>query len=484
MWQLFKKLFRYALAIYVFAFAYFWWRPMPELLTKPPNTHMVPESGVHFFADETFRDKKNDRKSEQHIWDEIFATIDRAKHAIILDMFLFNDFQGPTPETTRRLSGELVEKLLAKKASEKHIAITVITDPINGVYGGTENLLLARLRKAGIFVVETNLSALPDSNILWSAAWRPFISWWGNSAEGGIFPHPFQFNGNKVTLRSWFTLMNFKANHRKLLVADQPTAQGQKMVTMVTSSNPHDASSAHSNVALKVDDRLWVDAIQSETLIAKLGDVNLPSYNIGTINDATGTIRVSLLGEKWIRTKTLELLAATKKGDTVDLFMFYLSDRPVINALIDAANRGVTMRIILDPNKDAFGFTKNGIPNRPVAKELRNDSGGDIRIRWCDTHGEQCHTKLLLVKTATSSALLLGSANFTRRNIGNFNLEADILAEGQKDFTAWKDAKAYFDRAWDNTGGQFTTDYNVYQDGTLWKSSVYRMMERTGLSSF
>ncbi len=484
MWQLSKKILGWCLAIYVFAFAYYWWRPMPELLTKAPHTRMVPESSIHFFADNTFLDKKNNRKVDQHIWDQIFTTINHAQHAIILDMFLFNDFQGPTPETTRPLARELTEKLIAKKVADKHIAITFMTDPINTVYGGVESPAVERLHKAGIFMIETNLSALPDSNIIWSAFWRPFISWWGNTTQGGMLPHPFQFNGNKVTLRSWFALMNFKANHRKLLVADEPSAQGQKMVTIITSSNPHDASSAHDNVALKVDDQIWIDAIQSETLIAKLGDVNLPSYNIGTINDATGTIKVTLLEEKWIRTKTLELLANTHKGDTVDLFMFYLSDRQIIHALIDAANHGVKIRIILDPNKDAFGFTKNGIPNRPVAKELMNDSGSDIQIRWCDTHGEQCHSKLMLTKTASGTALLLGSANFTRRNVGDFNLEADILAEGKKEFTAWKDASAYFNHAWDNTGGQFTTDYNIYQDDTLWKSSVYRMMERTGLSSF
>jgi hypothetical protein len=111
-------------------------------------------------------------------------------------------------------------------------------------------------------------------------------------------------------------------------------------------------------------------------------------------------------------------------------------------------------------------------------------TGSDIAIKWCDTHGEQCHAKLLMGKFATSSVLLVGSANFTRRNIGGYNLEASILAEGDKDFAAWNDAEVYFERLWNNTNGQFTVDYRRYEDTTFWKAPLYRMMERTGISSF
>jgi hypothetical protein len=90
----------------------------------------------------------------------------------------------------------------------------------------------------------------------------------------------------------------------------------------------------------------------------------------------------------------------------------------------------------------------------------------------------------MMGKFATSRILLIGSANFTRRNIGGYNLEASILAEGDKDFTAWKDAEVYFERLWSNTNGQFTLNYARYEDTSLWKAPLYRMMERTGLSSF
>jgi phosphatidylserine/phosphatidylglycerophosphate/cardiolipin synthase-like enzyme len=475
--------------IYVFVFAYQWWKPLPEFIDKPSPTHAVPASGVHFYADYTYLDKDGKRMTEQHIWDQIFSTIDNAHHAILLDMFLYNDFQGKTQETTRPLSRELTEKLVAKKIEDKHIAIALITDPINTVYGGINSPNLEKLRRSGIFVQMTDLRILPDSNLWWSAFWRPFISWNDNNPKGGWLRHPFQYGSSDVTLRSWFALLNFKANHRKLIVADEPikkgnTIVGQKMTTIITSSNPHDASGAHGNVALKVDDQIWQDVFANEYLLAKLSGGGLPNWNIGEINDATGTLRVTLLREKWIRESALNILERAQHEDRIDIAMFYLSDRSIIKALKNAVNRGVRIRLILDPNKDAFGFEKNGIPNRPVAKELVGIAGTDIEIRWCDTHGEQCHAKLMMGKFATSSMLLVGSANFTRRNIGGYNLEASILVEGDKDFTAWKDAEVYFERLWNNTNGQFTVGYNQYEDVSLWKAPLYRMMERTGLSSF
>ena len=54
--------------------------------------------------------------------------------------------------------------------------------------------------------------------------------------------------------------------------------------------------------------------------------------------------------------------------------MFYLSERQIVKALITAKERGVNVRVLLDPNKDAFGREKNGIPNRQVASELNDDA--------------------------------------------------------------------------------------------------------------
>jgi phosphatidylserine/phosphatidylglycerophosphate/cardiolipin synthase-like enzyme len=172
-----------------------------------------------------------------------------------------------------------------------------------------------------------------------------------------------------------------------------------------------------------------------------------------------------------------------QKGDQVDLMMFYLSDRDVIEALQTAHEAGATVRVMLDPNKDAFGREKNGVPNRPVARELHL---AGIPVRWCDTHGEQCHAKMLLRRRADSTATLLsGSANFTRRNLEDLNLETDIRIEGSATLPVVADAQRYFDDTWGNRNGRIASaDYEAYGDVSLWQRMRSRMMEFTGFSTF
>jgi phosphatidylserine/phosphatidylglycerophosphate/cardiolipin synthase-like enzyme len=141
------------------------------------------------------------------------------------------------------------------------------------------------------------------------------------------------------------------------------------------------------------------------------------------------------------------------------------------------------VRVLLDPNKDAFGYEKNGVPNQPVAADLRR---GDVVTRWCDTHGEQCHAKLLLARYASGEAvLILGSANFTRRNLQDLNLETNVALRGPQDLPAIRDASAWFELLWSNAPGRrFSVEYDAFADEALRKRFQYRVEEGTGLSTF
>ncbi len=86
----------------------------------------------------------------------------------------------------------------------------------------------------------------------------------------------------------------------------------------------------------------------------------------------------------------LDAIDGTRNGDAVRIAMFYLSDRKIVESLLRAAGeRNVIVQLILDPNRDAFGRSKDGVPNRPVANELVTKSGGNVQVRWYRTHGEQ-----------------------------------------------------------------------------------------------
>ncbi|RME32144.1 phospholipase [Candidatus Woesearchaeota archaeon] len=425
---------------------------------------------VAFLADRTF-EKNGSRVAEQEIFDHARTMIGQARKLIVADFFLFNDFQGQ-PVLGRPLSSELAEAIIAQKAMHPLEAV-VITDPINTVYGSIENPQLNSLEEAGVKVTFTNLNRLRDSNPLYSSVWRVFFLPFG-TGPGLRLPNPL--GEGRVSLRSYLTLLNFKANHRKTLVVDE----GDTYRALVTSANPHDASSAHSNVGVTFTGPAALDVLRAETAVMNYsGGYAVP---IPTVAAEEAETTVQVVSEGAIRQAVLSAIRDTKRGDTIDLAMFYLSDRGVVRALKEARWRGVSVRIVLDPNKDAFGREKNGIPNRQVGLELHH---AGIEVRWADTHGEQFHTKLLIIHKADGSMLVIvGSANYTRRNLQDLNLELDVVVRGANETQFMQDASAYFSRVWNNEDGVYTVPFTEYEDTRITRIILYHLMEWSGLSTF
>ena len=183
----------------------------------------------------------------------------------------------------------------------------------------------------------------------------------GNNTETGWLPNPF--GDQKITLRSYLALANFKANHRKTIVVD--TLNGWK--TLISSANPHDASSSHSNVAMIIHGKIASEVLATEATVAKMSQGDVPALIIGENQASSDAPQVQLLTEEQIYDHVLQAINATVSGEQLDLMMFYLSERHIVKALIAAKQRGVQVNVLLDPNKDAFGMQKNGIPNRQVA---------------------------------------------------------------------------------------------------------------------
>jgi hypothetical protein len=140
--------------------------------------------------------------------------------------------------------------------------------------------------------------------------------------------------------------------------------------------------------------------------------------------------------------------------------------------------------MVLDPTKDAFGREKGGIPNRQVARELVIKSQGRISVRWFDTHGEQFHTKLVMVSREDSTVIMGGSANLTRRNIGDYNLEADLRFVLPPDAPLAMDVTAFFTRIYSNDGGDFSLPFQKYRDDNLLKRIRYRLEEFSGFCMY
>ena len=429
-----------------------------------------------FIADLTYVDPKGTRKVEQGIFDEMFSIIERAERFIVVDMFLYNDFQGEVREETRALSADLTEALISRKSAHPEMKVVVISDPVNTIYGGVTSKHFKALEEAGVQVVVTRLDKLRDSNPTYSTLWRILFKPFGNN-QVSLLPSPF--SEERVSLRSYLALLNFKANHRKVVIADE----GDGHVALITSANPHDGSSAHGNVALTFRGAAVADLLETEKAVVAFSGGEFPDIVIPADVAADAATSVQVLTEGKIRKVLIDGITSAQKGDTIDVAVFYLSDRGVIKALTRAHRRGVAVRVLLDPNKDAFGYEKNGVPNRPVAAELHGDG---VPVRWCDTHGEQCHAKMLLATYADSPSLLvLGSANFTRRNLQDFNLETSVAVRGPDSAHVIRDSHSYFDLVWLNDEGrQFSTEYKNYKDESAIKAWKYRVIERSGMGTF
>lgn len=466
------------------------WKPLPDGVTVESGWTDLHEGDARFLRDVTAADAYGHPIVDQQIFDAAFALIAGARHFIVIDMFLFNSGRGAdvAAPVHRALASELTNALLARRRGDPQLRIVFITDPINDVYGGAPSPELQALRAAGVEVVVTDLDRLRDSNPLYSSAWRIALRWWADGRPGG-WPDPFDAQGPGVSMGAWARLANFKANHRKVLIVGR---EDGALAGLITSANAHDASSRHSNVALAVSGALLEPLLESELAIARYSGWDgepLPVRVAGTIarESAPPTGRARVLTESAIADAVVARLQTCVAGDAIDVAMFYLSDRKVLGALRDAATRGAAVRVLLDPNKDAFGRQKNGIPNRPVATELVAATDGAIRLRWYRTHGEQFHVKLLAIRGRDDFWLTLGSANFTRRNVRDYNLEANIAVETPRESALELAVLEWFEELWTNrasAGVEYTAEYGAYADPSQLHYWGYRVMEATGLSTF
>jgi phosphatidylserine/phosphatidylglycerophosphate/cardiolipin synthase-like enzyme len=225
------------------------------------------------------------------------------------------------------------------------------------------------------------------------------------------------------------------------------------------------------------------DVVASEVAVASLSGEPFPRWQIPARSES-GEVQLRLLTEGKIKSRLLQTLARCGKGSSVRMAMFYLSDRQVIAGLLDAEARGAEVRLLLDPNKDAFGRKKNGIPNRPVARELVDKSQGRIAVRWYGTHGEQFHSKLTIMSLPEETVLIGGSANLTRRNIDDLNLETCLEVTAPADSPVVRQASGYFERIWSNEDGIYSLDFDAFAEQSALRYAVYRFQEWSGMGTF
>ena len=428
------------------------------------------DADCEFLYDLTYL-KDGNRIHEKRIFKREMELIKNAQDFLMLDFFLFNDEYPDSMDFPSQVE-EMTDLLIAKKKENPNMPILFVTDPINNFYGAYEEDNIKRLRENGIEVVVTDLNKMRDSNALVSGIYRAYLQWFGTSGDGWI-KNFFDKDGDKVNIRSILKLANFKGNHRKVLISEKEA--------LVASANPHDPSAHHSNVAMVFRGKSMEDLIKSESIFFdKLPDV-IENFKA---EEVTSPYRLKVITEGKIYDEISKNIRESKEGEEINLGIFYLSEFRILRELGEAAKRGVDVKIIADLNKDAFGLEKNGSPNRPALSELKEDYP-DINIRWYQTSGEQFHTKFIYFDFKDKDPLaILGSANYTRRNLDNYNLETNLAIEMKKDSPMARDMKDYYARIWNNEDGEYTLPIEDFYESRFFMRILWKIQEKTGLCTW
>ncbi len=493
----------------------------PTIKVKRTNNlspeFMVPESAVDFLMNYTGYTYTNEARTagrrffEGEIGPRVLEMIDQAATHIILSVFLFDSFysdEAPKRDVVKILTRALVDK----RRTHPDIHIAVILDPSHRAYGRRESKSVREFREAGIDVFYSDLiSGLKKASLL---GVREGLGHAGRLVDtltfrvpgkvvSGVFskaPLPIEFDGDPVTLEAAYNGFLLKANHRKLLVTD--TGNGA-FEMMATSANPHNASAFHINSAITVKGEIakYTFNVLREDMkkSADLGgnyvhwnlgadrayrqnyfEQNFPELKVKVTRESTEIplhpVYTQFVSEKFLPEKIIALINDARPSDKIRIQMFYLSFRPVLDAILNASEVvDQPIRILLDANKDSFNREKDGTPNRQVARFLLNQAaarGGKIEIRWYSTHGEQNHAKTMSITNADRNHYILttGSCNWTGRNMDGVNMESNLVLRGAQ--KANGSFNQLFDLFWSNSdGNEYSLPYEAFRDQTRgdWK---------------
>jgi hypothetical protein len=359
--------------------------------------------------------------------------VEHAEQLIVID-------ESPLPR-------EVAQALLLRRHVRPHLKIVVLVDPAPAAYGGTPAQDLASLERQGIIVARVRLERLRDSNPLYSAFWRIAFDWWSD---------PFEEAANPDGLAARSRRLNFKADQRQMLVADDG-AGGWISLT----------GSPQSATALIARGALAQDIMAAELSLASWSDEDRLPAVPPAHGRRLGTIDARYLTEGAIGLAMADTLATLVGGDEVRLSTRHLSDRGMIAALSRAAARGAKVQVLLDPVPS---------PNLGTAGELHGDG---VEIRWARDPPNAPRSSLLLVRHGKDASIYFGSANFTRRNLRDFDLESTMELRAPAFAALAKTFDEYFAGSW-----AAAAEYHGYADESLPTYWSERFAEATGLASF
>jgi hypothetical protein len=364
------------------------------------------------------------------------SAIDHAEQLIVLDR---------SPVTR-----ELAQRLLARKHLRPHLKIVLVTDPANEAFGGSSAQTLSSLEQAGVIVARVRLDRLRDSNPLYSGLWRLAFSWWSD---------PFDEAPGRATLPALARTRNAKSDRRQLVVADDGSGGWIAII----------APGGAASLSLRGPLARAIIAGELQVAAWSTDDDRLPA-GPSTDDRGVGSIDARFLTEGAIETALLDAIGAAGSGDRLGIAVENFSDRRLIAAALRAAVRGASLQVLL---------ARNVTPNQAVADELLRGGAGRIDIRWYLGGDAASLPKLLLFRHGGDVWMNLGTANYTRRNLGDLNLAASIELRMPVRAAAAGAVIEYFSEAWSVAAAD--PKFAAATAADYWQ---YRFAEASGLSSF
>ncbi len=417
---------------------------LPNGRTIQGQEYQISEDSIEFIYDLTY-EKNNTITHDHNIFNKITELIQNAEDFLIVDFFLFGTTKQHNP-LNRNLTQELTTALINKKQSSPQMPIYFITDDYNVIDKPQNKPFIESLKQNNINIIYTPLNT--NSKTL-----------------------------NSLT-RSLLKTSRKTLNHRKLLI----TNIDNQITTLITSANPHDQSSPNSNTAIIIKEKIWKDILNQEIKDANIQDSKIQEFLNNFQEQPTNKskpITVQYLADNGLIHELKNQIDSTTKGNIINIAMFTLSDKSIINALTKASKRKISINLILDTNDFFFTQRKFGIPNKPISEKLLKDSLNQINIRWYKSHGEQFHTKLITIQNQTHTTILTGSTNIANNNLKLYNLQSDIKITAPNNSSITKNINNYLDKLWTNQNGIYTEDYKIYKSDSMFKKIRYEWSQFT-----
>lgn len=458
-----------AAALYAGTAAYLRFRPHKAGIDGVPRRYRVNSECVKFYHD-TCWFEDGERHSIHRITPKVIELIKHARRFIVMDIFLFSHHHLDIVDDFIPTTAQITDAL-----SDRKCPAWFITDPINTTYGTAVSAPIRWLEEAGVNVCFTNLRKLRDSTLLYAPLWRLVLRWIRNTAPPWI-ENPIE-RGTKTTPWAILEAVNVRANHRKLVIADD----GDRHIALVTSANFEDASSYYCNTALTVrDDSVASHFLRAEKALARMSGCDIPVDISEGKSDSLADTEVQPLMGMQIKDAILDDLNQATAQDKLYLFCHILSDRDVIDSLKRASARGVRGVLVFDQSKISFGNPKHGFPNQITGLELFRAT--DFEIRWANSGKYEFHNKFIFIKKPNSNIIHLGSANLNRRSLTDTVLEDNLRVESTPDAAFCRDVSDYVD--WMAAAPRSISFEVGCNRPSLLKYWLYRFQEATGSGNF